>query len=189
MSEHGSGAAGSLSTSGQLPAASRRLTRDDDDMPTKSCTCEPWKSVPPSDALTAIAKRTTLEMGRSYFATFTLSGSLVGVRKLPASAERQTDRWKLARKVIAPTATKVLGTESPRPPTNVSHLIRCRDSRTVYGRYDYEWAYSLLYGLQMLNSFCGDLIVVTPSGWTIGGQSGSAEPNFHDLRRLKLAPV
>jgi hypothetical protein len=156
-------------------------------MTSETCTCEPWKLRDPQGALRAIGRRTSLEMGRSYLAAFDLAGGLIGIRKLPISFERQTERWKIGRKFIEPAATKLLTMPGERPPKRVTHLIRCRDSRAVFGLHDYDFAYALMYGIQMLDTFTGELIVVTPHGWTAGPRWGMGTPTFDELSRRLTA--
>lgn len=135
--------------------------------------------------LRATAARIRLEPGRSYLASFDLSGTLVNTGRLPLKVERLTDCWEIARKHVGPTATGLVGESLRGPANHVTHLIRCRDARAVFGLHDYAFAYGLLYGLQLLDSYCGELVVVTPYGWTARPQWGGAAPTLAELQALK----
>jgi hypothetical protein len=149
------------------------------------CTCRPWKLNDVPAVLGAVASRLRLERGRSYLAAFDLETKLVGARRLPLSFDRMTDRWDIGRTGIAPTAERVLGSSLRHgPPTRVTHLIRCRDARAVYGIHDLAFAYGLMYGLQLLDTFTGELVVVTPHGWSLGPRQAGASPTLADLKAL-----
>lgn len=150
------------------------------------CTCEPWRLRDPKALLTAVARRTKFEAGRSYLATVDLDGNLVGVQQLPASAEGLSDPWEIGRRVIEPAGKQILGDVHERPPRHVTHLIRVRDGRVVWGLHDVAFARSLLYGLQILSTFTGELIVLTPHGWTTGGHHGAASPTLGELTSTSI---
>jgi hypothetical protein len=153
------------------------------DHPAMPCSyCEPWRLADIPSALDAIAGQATLAVGSTYVAVFDLKETLIGARHVPDDHE-SADYYPPGTTAIGTAVTELIGDDiGPRPPEYVTHLIRCRDGRVVWGPDEPEWGYALMYAVQMLNSFVGEVIVVTPHGWTTGRSRASRPlPTLNDL--------
>jgi hypothetical protein len=146
--------------------------------------CEPWRLADIPGALVAIAGQVTLTAGSTYVAVFNLEGALIGARHV-ADDHESSDYYPPGTTAIGEAVTALIGDDiGPRPPDHVTHLIRCRDGRVVWGPDEPGWGYALMYAVQSLNSFVGEVIVVTPHGWTTGRRRASRPlPTLAELSR------
>lgn len=148
-----------------------------------SCShCEPWRLADAASALTAVAGRVSLAAGSSYVAVFDLAGKLVGARLLTDDDAERVGYPQGSRAIRTAVAALISDDVGPRPPEYVTHVIRCHDRYVVWGPDEPRWGYALIYGVQMLNTFVGEVIVLTPHGWTTGRRRATGHvPTLTDL--------
>lgn len=150
-----------------------------------TCVCRPWRLDDPERLLREVAEALPLEAGANYVAVVDLDGALLGVRRLGTDHVTGPDVSEVGRSTVQPAILDVVGTDSGvRPPSRVAHLLRCRIGRVTHAIDDLDWHRALSYGTQLLDTFIGDLIVLTPCGWMASDdQRGGLAPTLDDLAR------
>lgn len=157
-----------------------------------SCShCEPWRLTDPASALATVAGKVPLVAGSGYVAVFDLAGTMVGARLLNDEAEDRVG-YPPGTAAIQTAVEALIGDDiGPRPPDYVTHLIRCHSGHAVWGPDEPEWGYALMYAVQMLNSYVGEVIVLTPHGWTTGRHrnAGRIPTLTHLSKAAAVSPV
>ncbi|HVT64541.1 MAG TPA: hypothetical protein VHD81_05265 [Mycobacteriales bacterium] len=144
--------------------------------------CEPWRLDDVASTLAAVDRQVPLVAGSTYIAVFDLMGALVGARRLADDVPERTGHPP-GTSAIRSAVTALIGDDiGPLPPDYVTHLVRCRDGYVVWAPDDPAWGYALIYGVQMMNTYVGEVIVVTPHGWTMGrGRAAGRLPTLSNL--------
>jgi hypothetical protein len=155
-------------------------------MTSAKCSCSPWELADIPATIRAIAAElpSGFASNATYAAVTTLDDdAVVGVRQLP-TGQISDGRWESERiKDLHDAYADMIGELSgPRPPDRVAHIVRCRPGRAVFGMEDYAWASAIRYALNLIDTYTGEIIVLTPFGWTCGPRlAGAMTPTLHEL--------
>lgn len=159
-------------------AASRAMTGS-------YCSCRPWRvdDIPAMLQAASTATSSGFAANATYAVVTDLVGGLEGVRRLPdREGSDETSRYERSKDLNAAYADILGEMSGPRPPIHVAHIVRCRPGRAVFGLEDNMWGWALSFALNLIDSYWGHVIVVTPYGWTCGPRHAAAQqPTIADL--------
>jgi hypothetical protein len=136
---------------------------------------DPWHLPDVPAFLSAVAREVDLYAGLDLLAVVDVSDKreLLAVETLPTAETSRVEDWQFAMQVIAPMLERLCPDhDSPPPPQCTTHLLRCRAGRVVPALDDVRLGYALLYGRNLINTFCGDIVILTPHGWRAERRAG-----------------
>jgi hypothetical protein len=149
------------------------------------CSCRPWRLADIATTLHAAAAAVPsgFAMNATYAVVTDIDDAIVGVRQLPADRTTDdADRSGRIHDLHAAYADMIGELSGPRPPVHVAHIVRCRTGRAVFGIEDNGWGWALSFALNLIDAYWGEVIVVTPYGWTTGPMRAAAlMPTTDDL--------
>jgi hypothetical protein len=152
----------------------------------QKCSCSPWRlaDIPTTLHAASAAAPSGFTLPSTYAVVTDLDDGVVGVRQLEHRSDDDADQSGRINDLHAAYADIIGELSGPRPPTHVAHVVRCRPGRAVFGIDDNGWGWALSFALNLIDAYWGNVIVVTPHGWTTGRMRAAAlTPTTDDLAR------
>jgi hypothetical protein len=149
-----------------------------------TCTaCEPWHLPDIGAMLRAAAAQETFVMGATYIVVVDLDNAVIAVCQVADDRQDRDGYGVAGTSTLRAALVDVVGDDIPvGTPQHTTHVVCCRPGRTVMGLDDYRWPRAMLYGFQVSDTYCGELVIVTPHGWTSGRhRRAGLSPTMNDL--------